>query len=238
MRRTYVFVTAMALLILALLIGPVFAQGWGRGYGRGGGMGMGRGMGRGMGMGPGMYGRQGGGFGGWWNKVNPQTPEQKALVSKVTDLHNRIRTANQELYILRTQNASADKINQKLNQINALRTELQAVTTSNQGLLQQMGLPLGFGVCNGQGPGARLGCPFAAYGAGTVPNGNCALCPNPGANCATCPFYLNGTCPGCAYAKTGNTVNNANRAKNGTPLKGGGLGLRNGTGPNPNCPLK
>ena len=211
MRRTYVFVTAMILVILALLIGPVLAQGWGRGYGRGGGMGMGRGMGRGMGMGPGMYGRQGGGYGGWWNNVNPQTPEQKTLVSKVTDLHNRIRTANQELYILRTQNASADKINKKLNQINVLRTEMQAVTTSNRGMLQQMGLPLGYGVCNGQGPGA---------------------------NCAICPFYLNGTYPGCPYVKTGNAVNNANRAKNGTPFKGGGLGLRNGTGPNPNCPIK
>ncbi len=148
MQRTYVFMIVMSLVILALLIGPILVQGWGRGYGRGGG----RGDGLGMGMVPGMYGRQSGGFLGWWASVDPQTPERKALVSKVTDMHIGIRTANQELYLLRSQKASSDRINQKLNQINALRTEFQAVTTSNQGLLQQMGLPLGYGLCAGPTP--------------------------------------------------------------------------------------
>lgn len=130
MIRTYVFMIVMSFVILALLIGPILIQGWGRGYERDYRMD----MGLSIGMSPVIYGWQGGGMGGSSISMTPQTPEQQALVGKVTNLHNGIRAANQDVHPLKTRNASGDMINQKRYQINVLGSELNTVTKSNQNL--------------------------------------------------------------------------------------------------------
>jgi hypothetical protein len=137
-----------------------------------------------MGVGAGMMG------GGWWTMVTPKTAQQKALVAKVTDLHNQIRTANLDLYALQTAGAPADKIAAKKQQVLNLQTELQKVSQANSALLQQMGLAPGAGICNGTGPGSQYGAGTGmgmgrgrgrgmgmgmGWGNGTGPNPNCPL---------------------------------------------------------------
>ncbi len=178
---------ALAATLVAATMVPTLAQGRGRGFGggagwRGNGVCMGAGLGRGAGRGP----------GGWWTRVNPATPEQQAFVQQVTDLHNRIRALNLEIAGMRAANAPADQIAKKEQDVTALRSELARVTTANEKLLREMGIPAPYGVCNGQGPIGRYGGGAARVGGGQRWNG----------------------------------------------MVGAGLGPRNGTGPNPYCPLK
>jgi len=131
--------------------GPAYRQGAGAGQGQRMGQGprQGMGMGMGQGMGQGMGFR---GAGGWWNRVTPQTPQQKAFVDQVSALHNRIQAVNQELRALTAQNAPAAQIQAKQQEVATLRSQVQQLTTANQALLQQMGVPAGSGVCDGSGP--------------------------------------------------------------------------------------
>lgn len=136
---------------------PRYAQGYGRGYGQGRGAG-----------------------GGWWNRVNPKTPEQKALVNQVSELHSRIRTANWDLRTLTAQNAPAAQVQAKQQEVASLRNQLQQLTAANQALLQAMGVPAGYGVCDGSGP--RGGQGYGRRGGmglgprdGSGPNPNCPL---------------------------------------------------------------
>jgi TolA-binding protein len=116
------------------------------------------------------------GAGGWWTQVTPQTPEQQALVDRVTDLHDRIRAANLEIANLRSRNAPAAQIAQKQQAVTDLRAELAKVTSANSAPIRQMGVPAGRGVCDGTGP--------KGYGPGRGRCGaNCPLCTNP-----NCPF--------------------------------------------------
>jgi len=132
MIRSYVFMIVMSLVILALLIGPILVQGCGRGYERGGGIG----MRVSMGVAPEMYECQRAGFGESWTMMTTQPSGRRVLVSKITDLHNGIRAANQELHLQKTMNAPTDTIHRKMNRINVLGTKLQAVNASDQGLHQ------------------------------------------------------------------------------------------------------
>ncbi|MBM3493901.1 MAG: hypothetical protein FJX72_06210 [Armatimonadetes bacterium] len=175
---------AMVVALVALAM-PALAQGRGRGAGAGAGAGMGR-RGAGTCMGAG-YGRQAGvGRGGWWNRVTPANAEQEAFLKQVTGLHNEIRSLNIEIAGIRTSNGPADEIAKRENRIAELRAELSRATTANEKLIRDMGVPAPYGVCNGQGRGARMG--------------------------------------GQGMGRMG--------------LRGNGLGLRDGSGPNPNCRLK
>lgn len=205
MKRKVLLLTLLVVLPLTLLASVLLAQG--RGQGRGNGYGRGRGMG--YGMGNGMCRMNSGnsadmaGVGGWWTRVTPKTTEQRTFVTKVTGLHEQIRTTNVELASLQAGNASAAKIADKQKALFTLRTELQKVTTANSALFKQMGVPAGMGVCDGTGP-----------------KGACnGYCQTPGMDCANCP-----------YAGTYGQGNGFGR--------GNGMRLRNGSGPNLNCPLK
>ena len=174
----------MVAALSAALVMPVFAQGRGRGFGAGmgpraGGYGIGAGLGRQAGRGP----------GGWWTRVTPTTPEQQAFIAQVTDIHNQIRTLNFEIASLRANKGSAADIAAKEQKIAELRAELSRITTANEKLIRDMGIPAPYGVCTGQGPAGR----FGGQGA-----------------------------PGMGRAG----------------WRGNGLGLRDGSGPNPYCPLK
>lgn len=182
MRKQIGYGVMVAALSAALGM-PVFAQGRGRGFG--GGMGR-QGACAGMGAG---YGRQAGrGPGGWWTRVTPTTPEQQAFISQVTDIHNQIRALNIEIAGLRANKGAPAEIAAKEQRIVELRAELSRITTANEKLIRDMGVPAPYGVCNGQGPAGR----FGGQGAGMGRMG----------------------------------------------ARGNGMGLRNGTGPNPYCPLK
>jgi hypothetical protein len=84
--------------------------------------------------------------------VIPKTPQQQTFVAQVKALHEQMRQANVELRTLQTQNAPANQIAAKQQQITELRTRIQQTTQAGQPLLQQMGLPAGAGVCDGAGP--------------------------------------------------------------------------------------
>jgi len=137
----------MVLLGVAVLgawtVSEASAQGRGRmgGYGPRWGNGACVQPGYGMGMG-----------GGWWMRANPQTPEQKSLVARVTELHNEIRAANAELWAMQARKASAKEIAAQQNKITALRAELQRVTQQNEQVIRSLGIPAPYGVCDGTGP--------------------------------------------------------------------------------------
>lgn len=174
--------TTLVMLMSAVLVVPVMAQGRGRGYGGGFRQ---RGWAAGQnapGYNPNWQGR---GAGGWWARVTPSTPEQEAFLKQVTDIHNKIRSLNWEISGLRASNAPSAEIEKREKQIADLRAELVRVTTANEKLIREMGIPAPYGVCSGLGRGAQRG-------------------------------------PGGAWGGYG----------------GRGFGPRNGTGPNPYCPLK
>jgi hypothetical protein len=152
MKRTTWLVAANAILAVSLVASGSLAQG--RGMGRGRGMGMGMGMGPGMGRGAGVCQGlgPGAGAGGWWNWVTPKTDAQKAFVNEVTRLHADIRAKNLEIYTLRAQNASQSEISKKQAEVTALQARLAQVTQANQTLLRELGVPAGYGVCDGTGP--------------------------------------------------------------------------------------
>lgn len=145
MKRTLVTTVAILGLAGTLALTAVSAQG--NGQGRGAGQGRGNRAGTCIGLNNGT-----GTPGGWWARVTPNTPQQAEFVAQLRDIHNRIRTLNIEIATLRNQNGSAAAIAQKQQQVNGLRQELQRLTTANQALLREMGVPNGAGVCDGTGP--------------------------------------------------------------------------------------
>ncbi len=175
MRKGLMAAAAAASLAVVIAL-PAVGQGRGRcGLALGGpryGAGMGQGMGRGA--------------GGWWARVNPTTPEQTAFVRSVTDLHASIRKLNWEIADLKAKGGAPAEIAKREQAIAAHRAELSKLTTANEKLIREMGIPAPYGVCDGTG--SRMGgCGFG-YGRGG--------------------------------------------------MRGNGLRLRDGSGPNPNCPLK
>lgn len=169
-------VAAGAAFLAVVLVLPAAGQGRGRGFWGAGRVGAGAGPGQG-------YGR---GAGGWWNRVNPATPEQTALVQQVSDLHAKIRTLNWEIADLKANKGAPAEIAKREKAIAEYRAELSRLTTENEKLIREMGVPAPFGVCTGTGP--RLGNRW--YGNGAA------------------------------------------------GWRGNGLRLRDGSGPNPYCPLK
>ena len=106
--------------------------------------------------------------GGWWTKVQPTTPDQKAFVDHVTAFHNQVRDRQTALTQLRAAKGDARKIAQLENEITALRTQFQEFMLKNHQVRQQLGVA-GCGVCCAD-------CPMA---------GQC-----PGANCQGCPLGM------------------------------------------------
>ncbi len=158
MRKSIFGVMAMSVMVVAVA---------GAAVGQNPRAGAGTGAGRANGYGPGSratvaqapnasqapgYGQGFRGAGGWWNRVTPQTPEQTAFVAQVSELHNRIRAANGELRALAARNAPAVQVQAKQQEVASLQSQLRQLTTANQALLQQMGVPAGYGVCDGTGP--------------------------------------------------------------------------------------
>jgi len=103
----------------------------------------GAGFGRGHGLAP----------GGWWTRVTPTTPEEKAFVERITALHNELRQ-------LVARGASAE-------QIAAKRSEIFDLMQKNSALVQKLAPAAGGGWGRGRGRGMGLGmglnpyCPFA-----------------------------------------------------------------------------
>ncbi|MGC8835304.1 MAG: hypothetical protein ACP5R4_14750, partial [Armatimonadota bacterium] len=91
----------------------------------------GLGFGRGLGL----------GYGGWWTRVTPSTPEEKAFIERITALHNELR----QLVI---NNAPAQQIAAKRAEIHNLMVKNSQLV---QALLSKAGIGIGFGY--GIGPG-------------------------------------------------------------------------------------
>lgn len=163
--RRWMRIAASAAVLGAISLAPVWGQG--RGWAGGFGPGPGRGACLRSGYGPGA------GAGGWWLRVNPQTPEQKALVAQVTELHNALRAANAELWAMQARKASGKEIAAQQQKIASLRAELQAVTQKNEALIRAMGIPAPYGVCDGTGPKGPRGGRGMGPRNGTGPNPNC-----------------------------------------------------------------
>ena len=103
-----------------------------------------------------------GGRGGWWTRVTPTTPEQKALVAEVQKLHTQLWQKVGELRALQAEpEPSEERLDAKQSEIDGLRDKLVALNTKSRALIQQM-LPQA-----GWGAGAATGtCPFGGPGAG------------------------------------------------------------------------
>lgn len=142
------------------------------------------------GRGPGWCRQQGGcprgwacpnpaGGGGWWTRVNPTDPKQKAFVEEVGKLHNQIREAQLELRTLETAKADTATIEAKKTELNALRNQLCELQNKNLELKQQImqSAPAGRGSGRGwcRGGCCWMGCPVNCG----VPA--CGICPN-------CPY--------------------------------------------------
>lgn len=162
-----VAVAATMLAGLALAQGP----GGGRGYGRGGG----------YGCGAGMCVRAGSGTkgAGWWTVATPKTPEQKALLGRMKDLHVAMQATAQELRQLRVGGASAEQIRPVADKLRAQQAEIRKLVNANRKTLTEMGVPAW--VCTGQCPmggGMGAGCGLGPGGGrrdGSGPNPNCPL---------------------------------------------------------------
>ena len=126
--------------------------------------------------------------GGWWTRVNPTTPEQKAFVDKVTDLHNQIRQKNFELAQLRATNGDPNKIAVLEKDIENLRSELHDYLTKNIQIRQQLGRGGWAGSAGNRG--WRGGRNYA-----NNPQVPYQCCINNPDRCQDCPYYDECTCP-------------------------------------------
>lgn len=98
------------------------------------------------------------GAGGWWNRATPNTPQQRALVEQAAALQDRIRSVRQEAYTLRLRNAPAAQVQAKDREAANLQEQMRQLVAKNQTALQEMGVPAGYGACDGIGPrGAGMG---------------------------------------------------------------------------------
>jgi len=163
---------ATVVLVLALSITLVWAQGRGAGYGR---------IGQPCPYG---YTQPNPNAGRWWTRVKPTTPEQKAFVDEVSRLHKQIREKQFEMAQLRASGGAEAKIAAIQKDVDKLREKLYNVMIENRELRQQMG-PAGPGTAFGtpwtrqMGPGAwqRGG----SYGFRGRTPGTFGQCPYPGA---------------------------------------------------------
>ncbi len=168
-------VMPIAVALAVALVLPAVGQGRGRGgWAQGGGR-WGGGYGQGFGR----------GAGGWWARVNPATPEQAALIRQMSELHAKIRTLNWEIADQRSRNGAPSEIAAREQMIAEHRKELAKLTSENEKLIREMGVPAPYGVCNGNGRrmgGGRFGTgPIGGRGNGlrlrdgSGPNPNCLL---------------------------------------------------------------
>lgn len=95
------------------------------------------------------------GQGGWWTRVTPKTNEEKVFVAQVTEMHNQIRAAQQQLMTMRRNGAPAADIAAKEQQIATMRQQLQAYLEANKALMEKLGVPAGCGACDGSGPNGK-----------------------------------------------------------------------------------
>lgn len=125
MRKT-TYLAVFAALVLTLSAAVVCAQGRSAGYGR-------------MGL-PCPYGytQPNPDAGGWWTRVQPATPEQKAFVDKVSDIHRQIREKQLEIAKLRTSGGDEKKIASVQKDIDNLRKRLHDLMYQNRELRRQM----------------------------------------------------------------------------------------------------
>lgn len=142
-------------------------------------------MNGGAGMGMGM------GAGGWWNKVQPQTTQQKQFVDEIAGLHNRIWSEQAELNAIKLNKGNPNRAAALETDLTALRTRVYDLMTGNQPLLKQMGITApGKGMCGmtancPKDPAKCANCPnkdiCAAQGAACPKNAPASGCPMTGA---------------------------------------------------------
>jgi len=136
---------AIGALLLALTLTFGFAQGRGAGKGKGWGA-----QGK-----PCPYGltQPNPNSGGWWTRVSPTDPKQKAFVEDVARLHTQIREKQFALRELEAAKASPETIKARQAEIDSLRAKLHDLQSSNRTLKQMMQ--------NGRGRGRGQGiCPY------------------------------------------------------------------------------
>lgn len=150
MGRAWTILTVSA-VVTALVVSPLFAQG--RGVGRGNAYGA-----KGQPC-PYGYTQPNPNAGGWWTRVSPTDPQQKAFVEQVKALHEQIRQKQFELAQLQANKADSTAIEAKQAEINALREQLHQLQYSNremkQSIMQEGRGGKRFGSANGNGQGVR-----------------------------------------------------------------------------------
>lgn len=112
------------------------------------------------------------GRGGWWTRVTPTTPQQKAYVEQARKLQDRIWQAQAELWKLReTEKPSPAAIAAREREISRLRDQLCELNIKNRALRQEMvgpNTPLGARMGAGRGGWGRAmgACPWGGPGQG------------------------------------------------------------------------
>lgn len=129
MKKAWTILTVSA-VVAALVVSPLLAQG--RGAGRGKAYGA-----RGLPC-PYGYTQPNPNAGGWWTRVNPTDPQQKAFVEQVKALHDQIRQKQFELAQLLANKADKTAIEAKQAEINALREQLHQLQYSNREMKQSL----------------------------------------------------------------------------------------------------
>lgn len=182
--------TALVFLIIVMAAAiAVTAQGkWGRGRCGAGQNGSAAQSGCNFGI-CGFPGMAGVHVGGWWNNVQPQTPQQKQFVREIADLHSRIRNERTELDAIKANNSNPKRAAALETDLAALRTKVYDLMTSNQPLLKQMGIPAPdkamcekAAICPSKGACASQGAVCPKSGAGGCPVSGAAKC-QPGSSC-------------------------------------------------------
>lgn len=129
MKKAWTILTVSA-VVAALVVSPLLAQG--RGAGRGNAYGA-----RGLPC-PYGYTQPNPNAGGWWTRVNPTDPQQKAFVEQVKALHDQIRQKQFELAQLLANKADKTAIEAKQAEIDALREQLHQLQYSNREMKQSL----------------------------------------------------------------------------------------------------
>ncbi|MDH7571117.1 MAG: hypothetical protein QHJ73_16195, partial [Armatimonadota bacterium] len=115
------------------------------------------------------------GWGPWWNRVTPTTPQQKALVDEVKGLHAQIWQKQAELRALQLQpQPNEAAVRAKQAEVDALRKRVQELMVKNQAVVQQM-------VPQATAGGGRGPCGLGLGPCGGVPGSACPYGWGPGA---------------------------------------------------------
>lgn len=157
-----------------------------------------------------------GGAGGWWNRVAPTTPDEKAYVREAGDLRAQIWQKVAELQALQAQPKPPVAAAQaKQAEMRGLRSKLVALNVKNRALIQQMALRARQDL--GAAPG---GCPLGGPGV--------CSCPCNGVPGSACPF-------GGPGMGVGRSMGGGRAARMGA---GRGLGAGRGMGCGAGCPWR